>query len=205
VGYLPAADRQTEGDRVLLVATYSGPPPLNGVTYPGADDNASGVALMLEIGRLLRDLDFEPKRTVVFAAVDKGGDRFLGNYPVLPTGPGDSWTAIIVDGVGAGNDRLAHREAGSGLTQAFDESARRFRVRTEPLDNWWFFFVPLRRRSWTEGGYFDPIPGYSGLAITRLGDELSGTPDDRMDHLDAVKLVEAGQVISHFLMVVSSR
>jgi len=73
VGYYPSADRTTEGERILVAANYSGPLPQNGVIYPGADENGSGVAVMLEVARLWHDLDFQPKRTVVFAALDAGG------------------------------------------------------------------------------------------------------------------------------------
>ncbi len=38
----------------------------NGLVYNGADDNASGTAVVLEIARLLSQSDFKPKRTIIF-------------------------------------------------------------------------------------------------------------------------------------------
>jgi peptide/nickel transport system permease protein len=206
VGYLPAADRQTEGDRILVVTRYAGQPPRDDVIYPGADEDASAVAVMLEVARTWRDLGFEPKRTVVFAAVDEGGARYLGNSPILPTASEDTWTATIISGVGAGDPGLERLEIGSGLARPFDDSARRFRISTDDLDEWYFFFTPVRpREAQAAATYWNPNPGYSGLAIVRPGDDLTGTPFDTLDHLDPELLAEAGQAIGHYLMVVSSR
>lgn len=38
----------------------------NGYVYNGADDNASGSAIVLEVARVLAQADFKPKRTLVF-------------------------------------------------------------------------------------------------------------------------------------------
>ena len=207
VGYLPAADIQTEGDRVFVAATYTGPTPFGDSYYPGADEDASGVAVMLETLRLWREEGFEPKRTVVFAALDEVGGYHFAHFPILPTDPEDNWTAIILTGLGAGEDRLARLESGSGLAQTFDDSARRFGASTEELSRWRFFFEAERPRGADEApaGYWRDNPAYSGLVVSRPGDELSGTYEDTLNHLEPELLSEAGQVISHYLMVISSR
>ena len=38
----------------------------NGLVYNGADDNASGSAVVLEVARVLSEADFKPKRTIIF-------------------------------------------------------------------------------------------------------------------------------------------
>jgi len=38
----------------------------NGIVYNGADDNASGTAVAMEVGRVLREANFQPKRTIIF-------------------------------------------------------------------------------------------------------------------------------------------
>ncbi|MBU0704237.1 MAG: M28 family peptidase, partial [Chloroflexi bacterium] len=196
VGYFPAADRTTSGDRIVVTANYTGPYLTNGVIYPGANDNGSGVAVMLEVARLWRDLGFEPKRTVVFATFDERGGNHFVNHSPFPIKPSDTWTVVSLQGVGAGEPQLARREVGSGLARAFDQSARRFDVRTEELNEWRFFFG---------GDYGRGDLSYSGLAVTRLGDDLSGGPGDTLDHLDPALLAEAGQAVAHYLMVLSSR
>jgi peptide/nickel transport system permease protein len=200
VGYFAAADRATEGDRILVAANYTGPIPSVGAVYPGADDNASGVAVMLEVARLWHDLGFEPKRTVVFAALDERGGNTFVNHSPLPTSPSDTWTTVFIQGVGAGEPTLARMEAGSGLAHAFDQSARRFRVHTRELEESEFFFV-----STYNSGYTSSDRSYSGLTVTRPGDARSGRPADTLDHLDPALVAEAGKAIAHYLMVLSSR
>jgi peptide/nickel transport system permease protein len=203
VGYIPGLDIESRGERILVAATYTGPPPQDGAIFPGADENASGVAVLLEMARLLHDLEFVPKRTVVFAAFDEmGGSEFL-NYPALPTTRSDVWTVVILDGVGAGEPILAQLEAGPGLARAFEQSARRFGARTEELDEWRFFFISNNSRM--RRGDPRPHDSYLGLVVTRPGDNLSGTLADTLDHLDSKLLEEAGQALAHFVMVLSSR
>ncbi len=203
VGYIPGLDMESRGERILVAATYTGPPPQDGVIYPGADENASGVSVMLETARLLHDLELVPKRTVVFAAFDEGGGSQFVNSPALPTERSDVWTAVILHGLGAGEPRLARLEAGSGLARAFDQGARRFGVRTEKLDEWRFFFISSSSRlSLSEPSAHK---SYQALAVTRPGDDLSGTPADTLDHLDSKLLEEAGQAVAHFVMVLSQR
>ena len=203
VGYIPGLDIESRGERILVAATYTGPPPLDGAILPGADDNASGVAVLLETARLLNDLEFVPKRTVVFAAFDEmGGSEFV-IYPALPTTRSDVWTVVIIDGVGAGEPYLAQLEAGPGLARAFAHSARRFGAHTEELDDWRFFFISNSSR--LRRGDPRPHDSYMGLAVIRPGDDLSGTTADTLDHLDLKLLEEAGQALAHFVMVLSSR
>ncbi len=200
VGYIPAANIRTQGERILVVAPYSGPLPREGEFFPGADENASGVAVMLEVIRLWRDAQFDPERTVVFAAVDVGGAAYFTTNPILPTGSEDMWTAVILQGLGAGDERLARLEAGYGLARAFDQSARRFGVRTEPLEEWRFFFGPSNPTRSSRSN-----PNYSGLVVVRQGDGQSGTQADSLGRMEPQSLYEAGQVVAHFLMALSNR
>jgi hypothetical protein len=158
---------------------------------------------MLETARLMHDLELIPRRTVVFAAFDEGGGSQFVINPVFPTSRSDIWTAVILHGLGAGEPRLARLEAGTGPARAFDQSARRFGVRTEGLDEWLFFFVS----NYSRLNYTEPVvnKSYQGLTVTRPGDELSGTPADTLDHLDSKLLEEAGKAVAHFVMVLGQR
>ncbi len=49
LGYIPGSDIRIQTQRILVVARYSGVEPWKGEIYPGADENASGVGVMLEI------------------------------------------------------------------------------------------------------------------------------------------------------------
>jgi peptide/nickel transport system permease protein len=212
IGYLPAADRTTQGERILVTTTYVGPASREERIGSRSDGDASGVAVMLEVARLWRDLGFEPRRTVVFAAFDAGGGEHFVHHPVLPISASDTWTAVALQGLGTGGPRLARREVGAGLARAFDRSARRFGVRTEELEEWRFFFTSGSERQGTVRSDIS----YSGLAVVRPEGDISGvpapsytleigSPRDTPDHPDPELLAEAGRTVAHYLMVLSSR
>ncbi|HUS20105.1 MAG TPA: M28 family peptidase [Terriglobales bacterium] len=59
--------------------------------YNGADDNATGVGILLEIAHALAEAKVHPKRSVLFAAVtaeEQGlrGSEYLGQNPPIPAG-----------------------------------------------------------------------------------------------------------------------
>ena len=64
--------------------------PVNGdAIYNGAMDDASGIATILEVARLLKDSKFKVKRSVIFLAVtaeEKGelGSRYFAAHPTVP-------------------------------------------------------------------------------------------------------------------------
>jgi len=71
---------------VILSAHYDHLGVRNGVLYPGADDNASGVAMMLESARCLAKAAQRPPRSVVFLAFDQEeaglyGSRYFVAHP----------------------------------------------------------------------------------------------------------------------------
>ncbi len=78
---------------------------MDGRRYGGAND-ASGVAVMLEIAKLWAETGYQPKRSILFAA---WGGQEMGNigsqfYVANPTVPLTSTTALIqLEGVGGGD------------------------------------------------------------------------------------------------------
>lgn len=76
----------------------------DGTYYPGANDNASGVAALLEIARSWQEAGFVPERTVLFAAWDgeEGGLFGSRHYVEHPAFPLERTVAMLqLDMVGA--------------------------------------------------------------------------------------------------------
>ena len=74
---------------VIISAHYDHLGTRNGVLYPGADDNASGVAMMLEVARCLAAGPTPPKRSVAFVGFDLEenglwGSRHFVKAPPMP-------------------------------------------------------------------------------------------------------------------------
>ncbi len=201
IGYIPGSDARIQTNRILVVADYTGPAVLEGDTYPGADENASGVAIMLEVLRLWNDQEFRPERTVVFLAASEAGADFFTQEPILTAGDKDDWTVVILEGLAAGAPELNIVQTDGNLARMFQDSARKMRVGVERGAVYDFFFrVSDNEQRWG----MTTLGKYIGIAIQRPGDEFSGTPQDFRDHLNPTYLEEAGQVISHFLMVLIS-
>jgi hypothetical protein len=69
VGYLEGSDANLKAEAVLFSAHYDAYGIENGKIYPGAADNALGVAEMLAVAEAYSKMDVKPKRSMVFLAV----------------------------------------------------------------------------------------------------------------------------------------
>ena len=69
-GWLPGSDPGLSDEFVILSAHYDHLGIRNGQTYPGADDNAGSVAMMLEVARRFAREGQRPKRSLVFLSCD---------------------------------------------------------------------------------------------------------------------------------------
>lgn len=114
LGLLRGADPERRDEIVVVGAHYDhlGREPDGAVMY-GANDNASGVATMLEIARLWHDAGFRPARSVLFAAWDGEEQGLLGSqyyveHPLLPLT--DTVAMLNLDMVGSGETLMIDGE-----------------------------------------------------------------------------------------------
>jgi hypothetical protein len=68
--YLPGSDPKLKDEVVIVSAHYDHLGIRGGKIYPGADDNAGSVAMMLEVARRLAASPAKPRRTIVFLSCD---------------------------------------------------------------------------------------------------------------------------------------
>jgi hypothetical protein len=86
---LPGSDPKLESEWVLLCAHFDHLGPSGESYYPGADDNGSGVAMLLEVAEHFTLRGDRPRRTIVFVAFDQEETGLLGSthfaaHPPLP-------------------------------------------------------------------------------------------------------------------------
>ncbi len=89
LGILAGTDPVLKKEVIVLGAHYDHLGIKNGKIYPGADDNASGVSVLLEIAKRLKQQDANLKRSVLiiaFGAEEQGlkGSDFFVNNPLVP-------------------------------------------------------------------------------------------------------------------------
>ncbi len=93
VAVLPGSDPLLKDSYLVLDAHYDhvgiGAPVAGDTIYNGANDDASGIASMLEVAATLARLPTRPKRTIAFAAyfgeeLGMLGSRYFAGHPVFP-------------------------------------------------------------------------------------------------------------------------
>jgi hypothetical protein len=191
--------------QVIVVSAYYdglgvGP---DGTFYPGANDNASGVATLLELARLLKESPYQPKRTIVFTAW-AGGERNEGlsvtNIMNAKIGfSGLNVEAVMeLSGVGAGDGSAVALGEGSSyrFTQLFQKAAARLGVETTTRGRGPHFGMPAP----TAFGGRDALSLYVSWDGS---DRTAHTPDDTVDAIDLEKLRQLGQSAMLTLSVLS--
>ena len=88
-GWIPGSDPELRGEFVIVSAHYDHLGVRDGKLYAGADDNASGVSMMLEVARQISRLEIKPRRSVVFIGFDLEehmlwGSRWFVAHPPWP-------------------------------------------------------------------------------------------------------------------------
>ena len=109
LGFLPGRDPHL-GDDLILIAAHRDHFGLQaGLLFSGADDNASGTAVMLEVARILSQSDNTPRRSILFVSFDgeeRGllGSTLYSNNPVHPLSK--TYAMINLDHLGVGNGKI---------------------------------------------------------------------------------------------------
>ena len=95
VAILPGSDRKLADEGVLYTAHYDHfgvRPDMPGDNiFNGAEDNATGCGILLELARAFGGAPIRPRRSILFAAVtgeEQGllGSEYLGKHPPIPAG-----------------------------------------------------------------------------------------------------------------------
>lgn len=76
---LPGSDPKLRDEWVLLSAHFDHLGKHGDTIYPGADDNATGIAMLLEVAERFALRKEKPKRTLVFVAFDQEESGLLGS------------------------------------------------------------------------------------------------------------------------------
>lgn len=92
---LPGSDRRVSDEAVMYTAHYDHfgiRPDMPGDNiFNGANDNATGCGILLEVARAFGAASLKPRRSILFAAVtaeEQGllGSEYLGKHPPIPAG-----------------------------------------------------------------------------------------------------------------------
>jgi hypothetical protein len=207
----PIAETAKLDDHLIIVlAQYdSPPPPPDGELYPAANDNASGVAVMLETIRTMQETGYQPYKTFLFIAYSgegqEGGEwvspHDVSKFLQAKQGFATSFELeAIVElrglGAGQGDGLLVSAEGSTRLADLFETSARWMGVRASRARETVDISIVFEDKSFTEGGQEAPTISLSWegwRATSRL-------PTDTVETISEDKLERAGRALSLALM-----
>jgi hypothetical protein len=109
LAYLPGNDPQKTQEILVIGAHRDHFGRQAGLLFPGADDNASGTAVILEVARTMAKAGARGERTVLFVSFSGEEQGLVGSrlYLQRPVWPISSTKAMInIDHAGIGNGRL---------------------------------------------------------------------------------------------------
>jgi uncharacterized protein len=208
IGILPGRDPDRSNQFVILSAHYDhmGNSPA-GIFWPGANDDASGIAAMLEIARVWKESGFVPHKSVVFAAWDAEelgllGARYFVEHPPASL---DNISAVIqLDMIGGGGSVL-RIDGWRGLENLIKPAADLFEVESVITDSGQSDHVPFLDIGLPAALliWYDPSGEYADYhrlqdtpeRIDRTALDLAG----KIAHLALLNLVEGEALIEDLL------
>jgi hypothetical protein len=200
LGILPGSDPELSSQVLILSAhlDHVGSLP-DGTVFPGANNDASGVAVMLEIARLWHEAGYQPRRSVLFAAWNAAEMGSLGSsyYVAHPAYPlRDTVDLIQLDEVGAAKGYyilVPGDDTQEALILAhLDNAARQVEGR-------------LTFERYRASSDQDPFHRRGVPALVLTWDEPLNryVPDDTPDTLDLQKLQAMGRVVALTMMTMA--
>lgn len=195
---LVGSDPSMRDDWIIVSAHYDHLGVRGGVLFPGADDNASGVAMMLEVARALVEAREKPRRSVMFLGFDLEevglfGSRYFVEHAPVPLARVKLFITADMIGRSLGGVCASHvfvmgTEHCPGLRTWLEASARGERVKvgllgTDVLVTTRSDYGPFRARK---------VPY---LFFSTGENPRYHTPDDTPETLDYPKLTSISRVI----------
>ena len=194
LGLLPGSDPDLADEVILVGAHYDhiGRLP-DGFYFPGANQNASGVAAMLEMAQVWQSAGYRPARSVLFAAwgAEELGSAGVAHYLAAPNVPLTQTVGVIaLEAIagGKGYKLMFHgtREHDLALIHRFESG-----------------YPQLDRRAWRAGntgaGWHTPF-NTVGIPTSKLiwdeAEEDFYLPSDTADRVDPERLASSGEVLT---------
>ncbi|HEY75488.1 MAG TPA: M20/M25/M40 family metallo-hydrolase [Thermoflexia bacterium] len=194
VGLWPGSDPELTDEVLLIGAHYDhvGRAP-DGLLFPGANHNASGVAALLEMARAWKETGYRPARTVLFVAwgAEEVGQAGVAHYLAHPAVPLTRTVGVVaLDGIGGGRGYkmlyYGTREHDLPLIRRVETAA-----------------AALERRAWRRGsageGWHVAFNREGIPTVKMIWEEAERefySPDDTVEAIDPDRLAASGEVLT---------
>ena len=217
IGFIPGTDPLKKNEIYLLSAHYDfvGDDP-DGLTYSGWNDNASGVATMLEILESWKENDYHPAASVLVVAWDaqelgQMGSQYYIEHPIYPLE--DIAGMIQLDSVAYGDGYYVEafgdwQENASiliGLSRGAEMMGIRLKINLNNDLKLWGLGNNLRLKDSQFQGVSDQLPfrdlGLNAILIDWLDASENNLPDMLLKEPVDKNLSSVGKITSYTLMM----
>ncbi len=217
IGFIPGSDPLKKNEIYLLSAHYDfvGDDP-DGLTYSGWNDNASGVATMLEILESWKENDYHPAASVLVVAWDaqelgQMGSQYYIEHPIYPLE--DIAGMIQLDSVAYGDGYYVEafgdwQENASiliGLSRGAEMMGIRLKINLNNDLKLWGLGNNLRLKDSQFQGVSDQLPfrdlGLNAILIDWLDASENNLPDMLLKEPVDKNLSSVGKITSYTLMM----
>lgn len=217
IGMLPGTDSRDQcydclGNRLIVVMAQYDSPALGpgDAASPGANDNASGVAVMLEAMRVMLQTQYQPYKSFMFIAYSGEGldggmpvdeddvNKFLQANPSFLSFSLESVVQLRGVGSGSGNGVEISASGSLRLAELFEQAARRMGVRSvrasEAMD---IGLIYDEKNLFQKSGLEAPTVSLSWQGW----EEHARLPSDTLEHISMQSLKDSGETLALALMI----
>ncbi len=197
IGYIEGKDETLKDEFIIIGAHFDhAGDNKNGTYNPGALDNASGTAVMMEIARVLKEGNYKPKKSILFIAFNGEEEGLYGSYhyvnnPMYPLNK-DKTVMINLDMVGSKTEMPL-------TLLSFDSTNTKLR------EELYRYSKELKIDCVQDAGQgSDHYPfGTKGVdALCLINMDLKNgyhTPDDTIDKIDENRIAEIAKLVLYYL------
>lgn len=195
VGYIPGTDEELKDEYIIIGGhmDHVGDN-LNGTYNPGAFDNASGTAAMIEIARIISENDIKPKKTLVFIAFNGEEYGLIGSecYAAEPVFPIKNAVMINLDMVGS--SAIVPLSIATSMRHVLD-------LRSEFLELGKSLGIDTEESDLSASDHFSfgekSVPT---VMLTHMDDKNGyHSPNDTMEDVDRERLNEVIELVLHYI------
>ncbi|MFA5523460.1 MAG: M28 family peptidase [Tissierellales bacterium] len=197
IGYIEGKDKSLKDEFIIIGAHFDhAGDNKNGTYNPGALDNASGTAVMMEIARLLKEGEYKPKKSILFIAFNGEEEGLYGSYYYVnnPMYPLDKDTSVMIN-----LDMVGSKTEMPLTLLSFDS------INTNLREEFYRYSRELKIHSVQEAGqgsdhYSFGTKGIDTLCLINM-DLNNGyhTPEDTIDKVDEDRITEITKLVLYYL------
>ncbi|WP_160196913.1 M28 family metallopeptidase [Senegalia massiliensis] len=188
IGYIPAKDKETE-EALIITAHYDHVGyDADGKVFNGALDNASGIGMLLEIARSIKESNISPKKNIVFVAFDGEESGLKGSTYYTRSRPFDLIGSKIIN-----LDMIGSKENLDLYIDYFPNSQTSKDLAKEIKDKWGED-LKLNPSASSDHAVFGEkdIPS---ITLNHPSMELIHTYSDDIDNIDKERLKQPGELV----------